>query len=138
MPVEEPRQKRRSGKAKVPKAQVASRANRVALRAAAHGTVPLDPHWWKCDVCHSSVPEDSETCFYCDINALRETSDQDPSSLPCGSRDHMAVTVLSDEEVNQLRTTNIVAHAFDTMATFCRVSTYSFLHAIARCYNDYT
>ena len=138
MPVEEPRQRRRSGKAKVPKAQVASRANRVALRAAAHGTVQLDPDWWKCSVCHSRVPRDSDTCFYCDINALPETSDQDPSLLPSDSPDPIAVTVLSALEVNELRTTSIVAHAFDTIATFCRVSTYNLLHAIARYYNNYT
>ena len=84
------------------------------------------------------MPEDSDTCFYCDINALPETSDQDPSLLPSDSPDIIAVTVLSALEVNELRTTNIVAHAFDTIATFCRVSTYNLLHAIARYYNNYT
>ncbi len=59
-------------------------------------------------------------------------------SKPLCNADTIPVYLLSDEEVNDLRTTNTIAHAFDKIATFCHVSTYNLLHALARYYNDYT
>ncbi len=47
-------------------------------------------------------------------------------------------SVLSDEEVISFRETTIVADALENVASFCNVSSYFFLHSIARYYKHYT
>lgn len=47
-------------------------------------------------------------------------------------------SVLSDEDEIEFRETQIVADALENVASFCNVTRYFFLHAIARYYKHYT